>query len=447
MNHPESADYALKKVIYMTTHFTQLRNLMRPMSSKPERCPSRRLSISKKGVAALVALGVFTFNAPLPAATTATLPLLQKANLVYEGAFRVPNAGADYLQTFDYGGTALGFNSNNNSIFLTGHDWYQRTAELKIPAIVNSTNLNNLNTATLLQGFVDETEGKLASINSDTSNAAKIGGHLVYNNKLIVSGYSYYDAADTQSKSHFTRPLSLSTTGQVVGPYLVGSDPHYTDGYMTLIPPEWQASFGGPALTGMCCQAILSVQSNGPSVSVFDPSTTAQPAIRLLGYPSSNPLAPHDSQNAIYNATTRISGVIFPNGTRSVLFFGRHGTGPYCYGTGADCNDPADDSKGTHAYPYVYQVWAYDANDLLAVKNGTKQQYEPKPYAVWTFNLPFEDNLNMHFTGGAAYDPATNRIYLSQMSVDGAGPIIHVFKVQGGTTVTTLPPPSNLRVQ
>jgi hypothetical protein len=431
----------------MTTHFTQLRNLMCPMSSKPERCPSRRLSISKKGVAALVALGVFTFNAPLPAATTATLPLLQKANLIYEGAFRVPNAGASSTNTFDYGGTALGFNPINNSIFLTGHDWYQRTAELKIPAIVNSSNLNSLNTATLLQGFSDETEGKLDSINSDTTNAAKIGGHLVYNNKLIVTGYSYYDSSGSQSTSHFTRPLSLSTTGQVTGPYLVGSDPHFTDGYMTLIPPEWQASFGGPALTGMCCLSITSVQSNGPSISVFNPNLTTQPATRLLGYPLSNPLRDGSTTNSVYNLTAKVSGVVFPNGTRSVLFFGRIGVGTYCYGEGSTCNDPADPSKGTHAYPYVYQVWAYDANDLLAVKNGTKQQYQPQPYAIWSFTLPFEDNLNMHYLGGAAYDPATNRIYVSQLSSDGAGPVIHVFQVQGGTTVTTLPPPTNLRVQ
>lgn len=431
----------------MIIHFILLNHFIHHMFLRLRTWAIRNLSINNRVRAtALAALGITVFSPPLLAATS-TLPLLQKANLVYAGAFRVPNAGASYTNTFDYGGTALGFNPINNSIFLTGHDWYQRTAELKIPAIVNSSNLNSLNTATLLQGFSDETEGKLDSINSDTTNAAKIGGHLVYNNKLIVTGYSYYDSSGSQSTSHFTRPLSLSTTGQVTGPYLVGSDPHFTDGYMTLIPPEWQASFGGPALTGMCCLSITSVQSNGPSISVFNPNLTTQPAIRLLGYPLSNPLRDGSTTNSVYNLTAKISGVVFPNGTRSVLFFGRIGVGTYCYGEGSTCNDPADPSKGTHAYPYVYQVWAYDANDLLAVKNGTKQQYQPQPYAIWSFTLPFEDNLNMHYLGGAAYDPATNRIYVSQLSSDGAGPVIHVFQVQGGTTVTTLPPPTNLRVQ
>ena len=51
----------------------------------------------------------------------------------------------------------------------------------------------------------------------------------------------------------------------------------------------------------------------------------------------------------------------------------KQGTGTFCYGEGATCNDPTDSSKGNHAYPYQYQVWAYDANDLAAVKAGSKQ--------------------------------------------------------------------------
>lgn len=429
----------------MQTHSSQLHSLIRHVLVKHERRDDHDSSISTNAASVLLALSVLAFSTPLLAATT-TAPLVQKADLVYQGAFRVPNATASDTTSFNYGGTALGFNPVNNSLFMTGHDWYQRTAEISIPAVVNSTNISDLKTAVLLQAFGDESEGKLNSVDPTPSNAIKVGGHLVYNGKLIFSGYSYYDGEGDQNASHFNRPLSFSSTGQVVGAYRVGSDAHYTGGYMTLIPSEWQPTFGGPALTGMCCLSITSVQSNGPSISVFDPSLTAQPGSRLLGYPLSNPLRSGSAANPVYNLTSKVSGVVFPNGTRSVLFFGRHGTGPYCYGEGITCGDPADDSKGTHAYPYKYQVWAYDANDLLAVKLGVKQQYEPQPYAVWTFNLPFEKD-NMHLLGGAAYDPQTNRIYLSQQSSDASGPLIHVFTVNGGTTVTPLPPPSNLRTQ
>ena len=387
---------------------------------------------------ALAALGVFALNAPLLAAPTA-FPLIQKTNLVYQGAFRIPKGASD-ATTFDYGGTALGYNPGNNSLYITGHDHKQFSAEINIPALVNSTNLKDLATATLLQPLRDATEGKLGKINPSDTNPKKIGGHLVYNGKLIVTGFSYYDGAGTQSASHFSRPLSLSTTGQLIGPYSVGSDAHFVGGYMALIPPEWQALFAGPALTGMCCLSIASVQSNGPSISVFDPSLTSRSGTRLLGYPLSNPLRPVGSTNAVHNLTSSISGVVFAGGTRSVLFFGRHGVGTYCYGEGEDCGDPADSYKGVHAYPYVYQVWAYDANDLLAVKKGTKRQHQPQPYAVWTFNLPFEHTRSTHFLGGAAYDPQTQRIYLSQRGGDGPGPVIHVFKVTGTASTTLVPP-------
>jgi len=392
---------------------------------------------------ALSVLGMIVLNAPLFAAPTA-LPLLQKANLVYQGAFRVPQGTSD-ATTFAYGGTALAYNPGNNSLFMTGHDHSQFSAEIGIPAVVNSTNLKDLATATLLQPLRDATEGRLSRINPTDPNPKKIGGHLVHNGKLIVTGFSYYDGSGTQSASHFSRPLSLSTTGQVIGPYSVGPDPHFVDGYMTPVPPEWQASFDGPALTGMCCLSIANVQSCGPSISVFDPSLTSRSATRLLGYPLSNPLRPVSSTNAVYNLSSSISGVVFPNGTRSVLFFGRHGVGPYCYGEGADCRDPADGYKGVHGYPYVYQVWAYDANDLLAVKSGTKREYQPQPYAIWTFKLPFESSRSTHFLGGAAYDPRTQRIYLSQRGGDAAGPVIHVFEVTGTSSTTVVPPPVDSR--
>lgn len=377
-------------------------------------------------------------------------PLVQQGNLVYQGAFRVPQ-GTDENNTFNYGGTSLAYNPANNSLFMVGHDWNQLTAEIKIPSLVNSTSIGSLNTGTILQGFKDTTEGKLGQINPGDPNSKKIGGQLVYNGNLIVTGYSYYDGAGTQAKTHFSRPLSLSSTGSVQGPFkLSGPDVHWVSGYMTLIPAEWQSALGGPALVGNCCLAIASVQSNGPSVSVFDPANIASGSAKVLvGYPLGQQLGPGEAtQNALYNLTTKVRGVVFPTGTRSVLFFGRHGVGPYCYGTGAECNDSADDSKGTHAYPYKYQVWAYDANDLVAVKNGSKSPQSVTPYATWNYNLPFEGTGGSHMIGGAAFDPATNNIYVSQQCADtNCAPVIHAFKVSGGAAVAVPNPPANVVAQ
>lgn len=394
---------------------------------------------------------IATFHNPAFAQSTA--PLVQQNDLIYQGAFRVQQGTTD-RNTFGYGGTALTFNSAKNSLFMIGHDWYQYSAEIQIPSIINTTSISNLERAIILQAFRDPTEGKLGSINPSDPNGKKVGGQLVYNSKLYVTGYSYYDGAGTQIKSHFVRPINLSTSGQVQGPYTVGNQyPGFVSGYMTLIPSEWQSQFGGPALTGNCCLSIIGIQSNGPAASVFNPSDvgTRDPvaATPVVGYPSDHPLEgwSWNETNPIWNASTQIRGIVFPVGTRSVMFWGRHGVGTFCYGSGAECNDPADNSKGVHAYPYKYQVWAYDANDLVAVKNGTMQQWEVTPYSIWNFSLPFERSTDSHSIGGTAYDPQTNNIYVSQQCVDtDCVPIIHVFKVANAGSTTPLAAPTDLRV-
>ncbi len=182
-----------------------------------EYCPERQLRPMLSNVtSALVALAMtIALNGPLLAATTPA-PLVQKAELVYQGAFRVPQGASD-TTTFNYGGTSLAVNPANNSLFMVGHVWNQLSAEIKIPSIVNTTNINSLATATIVQSFKDATEGKLSSINPPDPNSKKVGGQLVYNGKLYMAAYSYYDGAVTQTTSHFVRPINLSTTGQAKG--------------------------------------------------------------------------------------------------------------------------------------------------------------------------------------------------------------------------------------
>jgi hypothetical protein len=85
--------------------------------------------------------------------------------------------------------------------------------------------------------------------------------------------------------------------------------------------------------------------------------------------------------------------------------------------------------KGAHAYPYTYFIWAYDANDLAAVKRGEKQPWDVVPYAGWSLTLPFTGDF-MQRIEGATYDPTTNRIFLTQAHGDGDLPIVHVFDVR-----------------
>lgn len=409
-------------------------------------------------------------------------PLLYSPNLKFIGAFKLPS-GSTNQTSFAYGARGLAFDPTRDALFISGHSWYQYTAEVSIPTPVNSANLAALPTAQLLQPLTDALDGKLKEINPTASGGQSLGGYLVYGNELVISAYSYYDGNASQVASHFVRPLDL-TSGLVSGPYRIGPlYPGFVSGYMTLIPTEWQGLFGGAALTGNCCLNVISEQSSGPSVSVFDPAelvgTGVIQSTELLGYPIQTPLAAYNSTftqsgangstvagGNYFNGTTRVTGVVFPAGTRSVLFFGKQGLGNFCYGQGttdeaivgqeADgpsdlwCYDPAGSAKGTHAYPYSFEVWAYDANDLLQVKEGREAPYQVRPYAVWALNPPINPDNNRHLDG-AAYDPSTNRIFVAQECADSnCAPIIDVYQVVLGAQASTAvepSPPSSVQVQ
>jgi len=129
----------------------------------------------------------------------------------------------------------------------------------------------------------------------------------------------------------------------------------------------------------------------------------------------------------VWNWLSLPRGCVFPDGTDSVLFIGSHGAGEMYYGGGE--RDPANPYYGSHAYPYVFQVWAYDANDLAKVRRGEAEMDKIKPYSYWTFELPNDPGRTDVKCGGAAFDPQTRRIYVSALRCDGDAPLIHVFEV------------------
>ena len=385
---------------------------------------------------ALVVIALALAGAAPRSQTALPTKLVQVADLVHEGSFTLPNA-QDTTGTygFEYAQGVLAFNPARNSLFVVGHDWNQQVAEVSIPALGG--------TATVLQPFVDALGGRITQINPTDPNAKKIGGMAVIGNQLVLTAYSYYDGAMSATSSHFVRPVTLTASG-LQGPFRVGSlNPGFYAGYFAPVPAAWQAALGGTLLNGQCCLGIVSRTSYGPSVSVVNPAdlTSARantPATMLVGYPEAHAtLAAWASTGPLFNGTTIMRGVVLPEGTATVLFFGRHGMGTWCYGEPTTCKDPEDSGKGTHAYPYEPHVWAYNANDLAAVRAGTKQPWDVKPYA--TFRLP---GLTKAGIGGVAVDPATGRIFVSEQFGDGAKLRIHVFRIgQGGTTPPVPPIP------
>lgn len=375
------------------------------------------------------------------------LPLVQASSLAYQGAFRLP-VGPTNPTSFDYANATMAFDPARKGLFVGGHSQYKRVAEVTIPPPVNGPTLADLPRAGILQAFADPFDGM--------GKGYVVGGLLTDGSILVASGDDYYDGNGTQANSHFRCTTDLSLPADAMGPFTVGSTlAGYVSGYMGWIPKAWQALLGGPALTGQACLSIISRTNYGAGVSVFDPMRLSPagpvPAVQLLAQPvAHHPICTWAGNLAgvvVYNANSTIRGVVFPEGSRSVLFFGRQGMGRYGYGEGTStpaldgqavpneagvtyCYDPCNASKGQHGYPYVPTVWAYDANDLLTVLQGKANPWDIAPYAVWQLTVPFPAAPNrLPDVLGAAYDPATQSIYLSVAFGDGDRPVVHVFSI------------------
>jgi hypothetical protein len=392
----------------------------------------------------------WTFTTASASPPPTTEPLLYQSNLQYVGAFRVPGGqfGPDSNSVFDYGGASIAYNPAHNSLFIVGHPYGQEVAEIAIPAsIVTGTDIKSLSTATVLQPFTPILN-RLPNNppNLSTGGHEDIGGLLVSGGQLIGTAFNTYDASGSVTVSHFKLDSLNLASANVSGLYQVGSlGGGYVGGYMTQVPSEWQSLLGAPALTGQAAINIISRTSYGPAAFGFDPSKLTggvNPDVPYVYYDSNHTTLGGYSNNppTLFNGTVGNDGdwsgfgVAFVPGTRSVLFFSAIGTGSFYYGEASAANDPNRTWKGPHSVGgnYVFQVWAYDANDFVAVKNGQKNPWDLKPYSTWNFSFPQPDGQK--YVGGVAFDPATGRIYVSELGVDtvdpySSRPLIQVFQV------------------
>ncbi len=195
--------------------------------------------------------------------------------------------------------------------------------------------------------------------------------------------------------------------------------------------------------TATVSPAWLSAPQAGSTTYTISPRV---PAKQLSGYEYPNQLQSGDARNfySVYSAQLDYQGgMVFPNGTRSVLVFGYHGSGLEMYGTngeiydGVRVYDYSNNAQTFHACPYTLRVWAYNADELVQVKNGTGgfTCENIKPYAVWDFTIPnLSDpgSASLKFTG-VTYNPVNRTIYLSFIPAPSGQTVIHAFEVSNAT--------------
>jgi hypothetical protein len=395
---------------------------------------------------ACIVLAVSTLQGSAQLPDPSKSPRVERADIVIVGGFRVPDEIVNGVG-FDYGGLVMAWNPSGPSLFLSSSN---SVAEITIPAPAMRS-LSDLPRASFRRPFVDVLSAHRGGVGP--APADRLGGLLVHEGRLIGSAYVFYDADNSQERSHFAysatlSPESFSGWSRVWQSKRSG----FVAGPMAAIPPEWQDKLGGPALTGLCCVPIVSRTSFGPSAFAINPAQVGQPevnAMPLLYYTGDHAtLGQWSGSNPTYGATTSIAGLVIVPGTRSLLYFGSNGTGPYCYGPSTNepgkagttetqggepyCYDPLYPHKGQHAYPYNTQVWAYDLNDLAAVKAGRKRPWEVVPYGVWPLPMPLTpDAVGL---SSVAIDSAGD-IYVAQYKgepTDGGGgrPIIWTIRVR-----------------
>jgi hypothetical protein len=368
-------------------------------------------------------------------------------DLIYQGAFRLPaETNGD---SFSFGGQTLAYKPATDTLLVGTRSG--KVAEVTIPAAAKATRLEGLPTAAYVNGFRDPADGHIRDIGDD---GVALDGLLVHDGRLYGTGLIYYDATHSQRLTHFGRSLDLSRP-EVSRIYQVGETGKagFVAGYMSSIPAEWRTALGGTAVTGQCCIPIVGRTSWGPSLFSWNPAELGRrdpvPVTPLLYYTKQHAtLGSWEGSNEVYGGTTQMAGVAIIDGTRTVLFAGRNGVGPFCYGEGTSnagkanertpdgekyCYDPTSSDKGQHAYPYRLQFWAYDVLDLAAVRSGKKEPWEVEPYGVWPFELPSIGEPHPRL-GRMTYDPQRRRLFISQLFAERSGfdylPMIHIFKVR-----------------
>lgn len=397
-------------------------------------------------------------------------------DLTWVGAFRLPQTAPQY----DAYRNICNFSVDAaNSVFYMGVNRVGSPAnapglpviKANLPAIVNSTNINNLNAASLIGSYFDSSEGGYTQIDAGPSETAGI--NTIYyrpaNDKLYVTA-SYFYLTTNSKPAIYSRSGTLVNNGSVSGIAKINNTSRFYNGGADATSPT-AISAGVPEISvGGSNGSIVSMLSLGPSLFTFNDSslttgTTNVTGSALLGYGGSALSGLYgwtpQQQNPYFQDTTQLTGIAWLQSKPVFLAFGTAGLGQCWYGdktaggalivqTGILSNVQGQvgtnvgSEKGNQGPPFAPYVWAYDEQDLIDVKNGTKQADQIKPYDVWKLPFPstyFPDASYITNPGPGGYisavshDPVNKKIYVVQKKGDSFVvdfitvyiPLIHVF--------------------
>jgi hypothetical protein len=379
-------------------------------------------------------------EAPLPPSGA----LIQPSDLVYLGAFRLPDDG-ERPRTFEYGGNAMTFNPNGDpggpddgfpgSLFVTGHDRMPygelpdggQVAEVNIPAPSLSRSVADLPQAGFIQGFHDVAAGFFAGMDE----IPRIG--MLYldtpaTGPKIHMAWGQHLQPDPPAPTHGWLSPDLSTL-QFQGEWFIGDQSFFSvNDYMLEIPAAWADTYAQGRVVGTGRFKDGGWSGMGPALFAYRPwideSGTPAPSgthleeTVLLLYESSQNTEKIERCLAGYQHPDEWDGgawITSGDGRSALLFAGAKSNGvKYWYGyvnpagpeypcvdqdvtdfvtcrlaDGSPC--PAEDFvecvghndyRGWWSTHFDTQFILYDPADLARVASGEIEPWEPQPYAA-----------------------------------------------------------------
>ncbi|MEW6222869.1 MAG: hypothetical protein AB1476_06165 [Candidatus Hadarchaeota archaeon] len=380
-----------------------------------------------------------------------------------------------YYPDGDSSGTSDGY---PGSIFGAGHNQTHYISEINIPVPVISSNKNpsELNTATTLRQFTNVRTGISALEQIYTDSMLNYVG-MEYlpaqgsqtSGKLYLCWGAHFQEAPLDVPSHMWCDTDLTNQQ---GSWRVLDDSaltlYSTNDFMFEIPENLADNYfeGRRLVTGRYRDGGWG--GMGPSLFAIAPwdagnpptADTTLPATTLLRYASTNQegyqYGGNYKMNNYQNSDEWTGGAWLTADNRSaVILIGTKGTGTknswYGYSNGLVWPDeepfPAvpdypHDERGYWTESFEAQILFYNPYDFVSVASGSKQPYEPQPYASisidnFLFNIDkinhpdFADSLNKYRLGACCYDRSNQLLYIFEYRGDSETdrPLCHVFKI------------------
>ena len=377
--------------------------------------------------------------------------LIQPTDLVYLGAFRLPDGPEEI--GWEYSGAAMTYYPDGDpdgpadgypgSIFGTGHDWNQYVSEISIPVpiISRDRNVDDLNTATTLQDFQNVRGDLFGEFEIPRAGLEYLPAQGEQTTDKLYFCWAQHMGEGEINPSHGWSELDLSNP-ETAGAWRIGDYWNYvsTD-YIFAIPQAWaDANTPGMYLaTGRFRDGGQGAR--GPSLFAYGPWNEGNPpaagstlsAIPLLLY--TDVTAPDElTLNDYHHSDEWSGGAWLTAGDKAaVIFVGTKGQGDYWYGNpDGPCLDC--ENRGWWSDSFVGQILFYDPADLAAVAKGEMETYEPQPYAILLIDeylYHIESAQERQQVGAASFDRERGLLYVFEPLADGDKSLIHVWRVDG----------------